>query len=110
MNKYGTIVIITTRWNEDDLIGRLTDPLNPYYSHDEAKLWRKIELPALAEENDILGRAEGEALWPERFDVEYLDEIKHVGPARVHGALPVPAVTARGRVLPATRISFPTTR
>ena len=80
MNKYGTIVVITTRWNEDDLVGRLTDPLNPYYSHDEAKLWRKIELPALAEENDILGRTEGEALWPERFDVEYLDELKMSDP------------------------------
>jgi len=33
-------------------------------------------LPALAEENDILGRAEGEALWPERFDADYLNEIK----------------------------------
>jgi predicted phage terminase large subunit-like protein len=80
MNKYGTVVIIQTRWNEDDLVGRLIDPLNPYYSHDEAKLWRKIELPALAEENDILGRAEGEALWPERFDAEYLNEIKMSDP------------------------------
>jgi predicted phage terminase large subunit-like protein len=76
MNKHGTIVIISTRWNEDDLVGRLIDPLNPYYSHEEAKLWHKIELPALAEENDILGRAEGEALWPERFDADYLNEIK----------------------------------
>jgi predicted phage terminase large subunit-like protein len=76
MNKLGTIVIIQTRWNEDDLLGRLTDPLNPYFTYEEAKLWRKISLPALAEEGDILGRKEGEALWPERFDEAYLEEIR----------------------------------
>jgi len=80
MNKYGTIVVITTRWNEDDMVGRLMDPLNPHYSHEEAKLWRRIALPALAEDNDILGRKEGEALWPERFDEAYLNEIKQSDP------------------------------
>lgn len=80
MNKFGTIVMIQTRWNEDDLVGRLTDPLNPYYNHDEAKIWRSIDLPALAEENDVLGRKEGEALWPERFDEKYLEEIRSSDP------------------------------
>ena len=32
MTKAGAIVIIQTRWHEDDLIGRLTDPQNPCYS------------------------------------------------------------------------------
>ena len=32
MNKTGTIVMIQTRWTEDDLVGRLIDPLNAYYS------------------------------------------------------------------------------
>lgn len=76
MNKTGTIVIIQTRWNEDDLVGRLIDPLNSYYTIEEARLWNRISLPALAEENDILGRAPGEALWPDRFDEKYLEEIR----------------------------------
>jgi predicted phage terminase large subunit-like protein len=80
MNKTGTIVLITTQWTEDDLIGRLTDPLNPFYNIDEARNWHKIDLPALAEDNDILGRAEGEALWPERFDKEFLEEIRSTDP------------------------------
>lgn len=80
MNKLGTIVIITTRWNEDDLVGRLMDPLNPYYSHAEAKLWRQVKLPAIAEEDDIMGRKEGEALWPDRFDEKYLREIEQSDP------------------------------
>ena len=56
MDSTGTIVIVQTRWTEDDLVGRLIDPMNPYYNVEEAKGWRKIDLPALAEDNDILGR------------------------------------------------------
>jgi predicted phage terminase large subunit-like protein len=70
------MVIIQTRWHEDDLIGRLTDPLNSFYSETEAKRWRVINMPAIALENDLLGRAKGEALWPERFDRDYLDNIR----------------------------------
>ena len=80
MDATGTIVIIQTRWTEDDLVGRLIDPMNPYYNADEAKIWRKIDLPALAEDNDILGRQPGEPLWPERFSKEYLEEIRNSDP------------------------------
>jgi predicted phage terminase large subunit-like protein len=76
MTKAGAIVIIQTRWHEDDLIGRLTDPQNPCYSESEARKWRVIDMPAIAREKDVLGRKKGEALWPERFDREYLDNIR----------------------------------
>ena len=76
MTKAGAIVIIQTRWHEDDLIGRLTDPSNPCYSSSEAKAWRVIDMPALARDKDVLGRAIDEPLWPERFDKEYLDTIR----------------------------------
>jgi predicted phage terminase large subunit-like protein len=76
MTKEGAIVIIQTRWHEDDLIGRLTDPSNPCYSASEARKWHVIDMPALARENDVLGRAVGEPLWPERFDKDYLDTIR----------------------------------
>src|SRR4051812_17058992 len=80
MDKSGAIVIIETRWSEDDLIGRLIDPLNPYYVESEARLWRKIDFPAIAEQDDVLGRKEGEPLWPERFPTAYLDEIRATDP------------------------------
>jgi hypothetical protein len=32
MTGRGTIVLIQTRWNEDDLVGRLIDPNNAYYT------------------------------------------------------------------------------
>jgi predicted phage terminase large subunit-like protein len=76
MTKHGAIVIIATRWHDDDLIGRLTDPQNACYSELEAAKWRVIDMPALARPKDVLGRQPGEALWPERFDVDYLDNLR----------------------------------
>jgi len=66
------ILLVQTRWHEDDLVGRLTDPTNPYYDEAEAREWTIIDLPALAGENDALGRKKGEALWPERFNRKFL--------------------------------------
>jgi predicted phage terminase large subunit-like protein len=76
MTKAGAIVVIQTRWHDDDLIGRLTDPANPCYSQAEALKWRVIDMPAIARDGDVLGRKPGEALWPERFDLDYLDTIR----------------------------------
>jgi predicted phage terminase large subunit-like protein len=73
MTATASIVIVQTRWHEDDLIGRLTDPTNPHYSDEEAAKWKIINLPALAEEDDPLGREPGELLWPERFDLEFME-------------------------------------
>lgn len=55
----GSIVLIMTRWHQDDLSGRLM--------RSEAA-WRCLTLPALAMADDPLGRTLGEALWPELQD------------------------------------------
>lgn len=78
MTKFACVVVVHTRWHEDDLIGRITDPSNPCYSEEEAAKWKIINLPAIAKENDPLGRAPGEALWPERFDLEFLNAAKRL--------------------------------
>lgn len=65
------VIITMTRWHSDDIIGRLTDPENPHYNAEEAKMWKIIRLPGLAEGDDPLGRRPGEALWPERYDEDY---------------------------------------
>lgn len=65
------VVLTMTRWHSDDIIGRLTDPDNPHYNAQEAAMWKIIRLPGIAEEDDPLGRAPGEALWPERYDVDF---------------------------------------
>ncbi|CUW38794.1 putative phage uncharacterized protein [Magnetospirillum sp. XM-1] len=74
------VVIIQTRWHEDDLVGRLIDPKNPFYNSRSAARWRILDLPALAYDEDPLGRAPGEALWPERFSREFLENIREDNP------------------------------
>lgn len=80
MTDVAAIVLIQTRWHEDDLPGRLLDEMNPSYNKEEAKYWHKIDLPALAGQNDILGRKEGEPLWPERFGTRFLESFQRTDP------------------------------
>lgn len=51
------IVLIMTRWHEDDVGGRLLD--------QAPAEWRVLRLPALAEDTDPLGRSMNAPLWPE---------------------------------------------
>ena len=91
----GAIILVMTRWHEDDLAGRLLA--------DQGDRWRVLRLPALAETQeerdeaarllglpaggaDPLGRAPGEALCPRRFSVEALAAIRRDVGARVWSA------------------------
>jgi predicted phage terminase large subunit-like protein len=78
------LVILTfTRWHSDDPIGRLTDPESPYYNRKLAEKIKIINLPAIAEEDDPLGRQPGEPLWPDgpdKFDLEFLEEQQSLDP------------------------------
>jgi hypothetical protein len=94
MSDTGAIIIIMTRWHEDDLVGRLTDPTNPHYNAEEAAQWKIINIPAIAGEDDILGREPGEALWPERFGLDYLESFRRrnpVGFSALYQQEPTPA-------------------
>ena len=62
---HSTIIILQTRWDENDLAGSL-DP-------DE---WTLINFPAIAMADDPLGRKEGEALCPARYSAKTLLNIK----------------------------------
>lgn len=64
-----SLVILATRWNVNDLIGRCIKDM-------PGENWKVINLPAIAEAHDPLGREIGEALWPERFPIERLLRIK----------------------------------
>jgi predicted phage terminase large subunit-like protein len=91
-----SIVLIQTRWHEDDLSGRLLREME-----EGGDQWQIINLPALSEpraiatglpgnpaprvprsaiqdprSTDPLGRPVGAALCPERFDENALDEIR----------------------------------
>ena len=63
------LILILTRWHEDDLAGRIM-------ASPEFKFWRHVNLPAFAEAEDPLGRPEGAALWPAKFDELALENKK----------------------------------
>jgi predicted phage terminase large subunit-like protein len=77
------MILTFTRWHADDPIGRLTDPENEHYKVEIARKIKVINLPALAEEEDALGRKPGEALWPDgpdKFDETFLGDFKIIDP------------------------------
>lgn len=78
------VLVIQTRWHEDDLAGRML--LNEKTTEDGG-LWTVINLPALAEENDPLGRPVGAALCPERYDENALGAIRETAGATAFSAL-----------------------
>ena len=54
------VIVVMTRWHEDDFVGRL---FNPEMEGDPSK-WERISLPAVADQDeDALGRAHGEPLF-----------------------------------------------
>lgn len=72
----GALILIMTRWHEDDLAGRIL-------ASEDGPSWSIINLPAEAEEDEPqpplgLGRKQGEALCPERFDLNALHTIRTV--------------------------------
>lgn len=74
------VVITLTRWHEDDIVGRITDPKNPHYNADFAARFKIIHLAAEALENDPLGRRKGEPLWGSKFGLPFLKSARDVDP------------------------------
>ncbi len=56
----GAIILVQTRWHLDDLPGRLLK--------QKSDQWEVLELPAISDA--------GQALWPHRFPLETLEQIK----------------------------------
>jgi len=66
----GSCIIVMTRWHTDDLVGRIIS------SKERSAYFKQISLPALAEENDPLGRAVGQPLWPDRYSLAKIEEFQ----------------------------------
>ncbi len=65
------VVLIMTRWHEDDLAGRLLADLE-----ETTARYKVIKLPMVAQDQDPLGRAPGELLWPEWFTAQMVEQAK----------------------------------
>lgn len=81
----GRVIILMTRWHHDDLIGKLMKEQAEYEQDggapDDWEPWTFINLPAIAETSDPLGRQPGEALWPGRYNEKYFRrQARAVGP------------------------------
>lgn len=93
------IVVIHTRWVEDDIIGRQCDPDHSDYDKDEASKWTYINIPSVlyggpvadalhadlkVSDNDRVIAAFGDkpiaALWPSQFSLEHLASAKKLDP------------------------------
>lgn len=77
-----SIIVIMTRWNADDLAGRLLK--------EQAFPWEEIKLPEIAEENDILGREAGKPLCPfppMKKGLKWANRVKKNAGSRVWSAL-----------------------
>ncbi|WP_213667620.1 phage terminase large subunit [Staphylococcus capitis] len=71
LHKGASVIVIMTRWHEDDFVGRLLEN-SPFK-------WERLRLPAIAEdENDILGRNLGEPLSRELGFDEHWAESKKI--------------------------------
>ena len=85
------VILIQTRWHEDDLAGRLLGPAykggsGPFEGYG-GESWEVLSLPALAEAGDVLGRSEGEPLWPEWFGADHYRAERQVQTTRNWSAL-----------------------
>ena len=65
----GRIVLIQTRWHQDDLAGRLLR------EQKGGERWEVLSMPAIAESDDAY-RKEGEPLWPEEFSLPRLEQTR----------------------------------
>jgi predicted phage terminase large subunit-like protein len=71
----GGVLVILTRWHDDDLAGRLLNA-----GKEGGDEWEVVSYPAIAEEDEEF-RAAGEALHRERYDEKALERIRNaVGP------------------------------
>jgi predicted phage terminase large subunit-like protein len=63
----GSAIVLQTRWHQDDLIGRLQKAQAT--GHEYAEQWEIVHFPAINED--------GEALWPERYNINRLRQIEY---------------------------------
>lgn len=74
LQKNGSIIVVMTRWHEDDLVGRLLQA-----QQDDGEKWIVVRFPAIAEEDEDWGhmtRRAGEPLCADLFPLPELLRLK----------------------------------
>jgi predicted phage terminase large subunit-like protein len=70
LEKDAAIIVILTRWHQDDLAGRLLEAEKAGGEH-----WEVVRYPAIATEDEEF-RKTGEPLWSSKYDVQALNTIR----------------------------------
>jgi len=73
LQKGAGVVLVLTRWHEDDLAGRMLELAEHNSAADQ---WQVLNLPALAEDDDRLGREPGAPLCPDLIPLEDLERTR----------------------------------
>ena len=99
LKPHARVILIMTRWHEDDLAGRLLA--------ENANEWRCLSLPALAGPSDPLGRAPEAPLWPDWEDHAALLRRRATLGERAWSAMFQQSPTRKtGTLFPVSRIEF----
>ncbi len=93
----GQIVLTMSRWHQDDPIGRCLEGRT-------GDSWIRVRLPAVAEEGDPLGRAVGDALWPERWGLAWLLKRRSANPYEFESQYQQNPTPREGRLFKVDRI------
>lgn len=70
LEKDAAIILILTRWHQDDLAGRIIESMQ-----SRGEKWEVVHYPAIAEHDEKFRKA-GEPLWPEKYDLDALANIR----------------------------------
>jgi predicted phage terminase large subunit-like protein len=87
INQDGAIVLLMTRWHQDDPVGRIEEFMKTVPDFDQYEIFN---FPAIAEpmsKNPYDSRVAGEPLWPLRYNLEYLASTKASSGVRDWNAL-----------------------
>lgn len=71
LERGAAIILILTRWHQDDLAGRLITKMEEFHGEK----WDVVHYPAIAETDETFRKA-GDPLWPEKYDLADLHNIR----------------------------------
>lgn len=91
-------IFTMTRWHMDDLASRILDK--------EGDKWIVVNIPTLAEEDDILGRKAGEPLWNAEFPASFLLEKRALDPKSFEAMYQGHPVAAEGAIIKRDSINY----
>lgn len=96
-----SVIMVLTRWHLDDVAGRMLEN-----ARETGEQWRVIKMPAIATQDEDWGyfqRKKGEALCPQRYDLEALEQLKStLGPYKWNCLFQQEPTTAEGSFWPSS--------